>query len=167
MPGRPPRLQGFGEWSDLVRGALMWIGLGDPAATQERLRENDPKLTTLIRIATVWRKAFGSYSTTVAEAVAKAEEKKRVGTWEDNKFEPIDPELLDAFMAVAPPRRGDQPRGAGQLSQLRGRQGRRPGDGRHSPVRKGGKETRSSPLDPRRRSPTAGRKPAGTMFHTD
>ena len=82
----------------------MWLGLGDPAATQERLRENDPKLTTLIRVATVWRKAFGATATTVAEAVAKAEAKRRVGTWEDNKFEPIDPELLDASMAVA--RRG-------------------------------------------------------------
>ena len=104
MPGKPPRLQGFGEWSDLVRGALMWVGLGDPAVTQDKLRENDPKLTALIRVATVWRKAFGAYATTVAEAVAKAEEKKRVGTWEDSKFEPIDPDLLDAFMAVA--RRG-------------------------------------------------------------
>jgi hypothetical protein len=28
-----------------VGGALMWIGLGDPAATQDTLRENDPKLT--------------------------------------------------------------------------------------------------------------------------
>ena len=101
MPGRPPRLQGFAEWSDLVRGALMWVGLGDPAATQDRLRENDPKLTTLIRVATVWRKAFGAYSTTVAEAVAKAEERRRVGTYEDSKFEPVNADLLDAFLAVA------------------------------------------------------------------
>jgi putative DNA primase/helicase len=104
MPGRPPKLQGFAEWSDLVRGALMWIGLGDPAATQDRLRENDPKLVTLIRMATVWRKAFGADRATAADAVAKAEAKRRVGTWEDSKFEPIDPDLFDAFMAVA--RRG-------------------------------------------------------------
>ena len=89
MPDRPPRLQGFGEWSDLVRGALMWIGLGDPAATQERLRENDPKLTRLIRVATVWRKTFGARATTVSEAVAKAEEKKRVEpSWEWSRSTP-------------------------------------------------------------------------------
>jgi putative DNA primase/helicase len=104
MPNRPPRLQGFTEWSDLVRGALMWIGLGDPAATQDRLRENDPKLTRLIRVATVWRKAFGAYATTVAEAVAKAEEKKRVEMSWDFKTEPVHPDLNDAFLAVA--RRG-------------------------------------------------------------
>jgi hypothetical protein len=66
MPGRPPRLQGFGDRSDLIRGALMWLGLGDPAATQDRLRENDPRLTALIRVATVWWKAFGATATTVA-----------------------------------------------------------------------------------------------------
>jgi putative DNA primase/helicase len=104
MPNRPPRLQGFTEWSDLARGALMWIGLGDPAATQDRLRENDPKLTRLIRVATVWRKAFGTYATTVAEAVAKAEEKKRVEMSWDFKTEPVHPDLNDAFLAVA--RRG-------------------------------------------------------------
>jgi hypothetical protein len=103
-PGRPPQLQGFVDWSDLVRGALMWLGLGDPAATQERLRENDPRLTALIRVATVWWKAFGTTATTVSEAVEKAEAERRVGTWEDNKLEPIDPELLDALLAVA--RRG-------------------------------------------------------------
>jgi hypothetical protein len=26
MPGRPPQLQGFEEWSDTARGALMWVG---------------------------------------------------------------------------------------------------------------------------------------------
>jgi hypothetical protein len=60
-PGRPPRLQSFEDWSDTVRGALMWVGLEDPAATQDTLRQNDPKLTILIRVATVWRKAFGAY----------------------------------------------------------------------------------------------------------
>jgi putative DNA primase/helicase len=104
MPGQPAKLQNFEDWSDLVRGALIWIGVGDPAATQERLRENDPKLNKLIRMATVWSKAFGVDRTTVAEAVVKAEAKERVGTYEDSKFELIDPELNDAFMAVG--RRG-------------------------------------------------------------
>jgi hypothetical protein len=103
MP-RPPQLQGFEEWSDTVRGALMWVGLADPAETQDRLRENDPKLTKLIRMATVWRKAFGAYATTVAEAVAKAEERKPDGIWENFKPPLANPELNEAFMAIA--RRG-------------------------------------------------------------
>jgi hypothetical protein len=103
-PGQPARLQNFEDWSDLVRGALVWIGVGDPAGTQERLRENDPKLNKLIRMATVWLKAFGEERTTVAQALARAEAKERVGTYEDSKFELANPDLNDAFMAVA--RRG-------------------------------------------------------------
>jgi hypothetical protein len=87
-----------------VRGALIWVGLEDPAATQDTLRQNDPKLTKLIRMATVWGKAFGAHATTAAEAVAKAEERKKVGTLEDFKTEPVDPDLNEAFMAIA--RRG-------------------------------------------------------------
>ena len=104
MPGPPARLQGFGEWSDLICGALVWVGLKNPAETQETLRENDPKLSKLIRIATVWLKAFGEDRTTVSEAVEKAEEKRRVGTYEDSKFEMNNPDLNDAFMAIG--RRG-------------------------------------------------------------
>ena len=37
-PNRPPRLQSFEIWSDTVRGALMWLGAGDPAGTMDRLR---------------------------------------------------------------------------------------------------------------------------------
>jgi putative DNA primase/helicase len=103
QPERPPQLQGFAEWSDIVRGALIWVGLDDPQATQDRLRENDPQLTKLIRVATVWRKAFDFNPTTTAEAVTKAEEKKKTGIWEDNKS-PANPDLLDALMAVG--RRG-------------------------------------------------------------
>jgi hypothetical protein len=84
-----------------VRGALIWVGLEDPAATQDTLRQNDPKLTKLIRMATVWRKAFGARATTVAEAVAKAEEKKTTGTWDGYKSEPVNPDLNEVFMAIA------------------------------------------------------------------
>jgi putative DNA primase/helicase len=104
MPGSPPRLQGFTEWSDPARGALKWIGLGDPAVAQDKQRENDPKLTTLIRVAMAWGRAFGPDRTAVSEAVEKTEAKRRAGTWEDSRFEPIDPDLLDALMAIA--RRG-------------------------------------------------------------
>ena len=146
-PSRPPRLQGFAEWSDLVRGALMWIGLGDPAATQERLRENDPKLTTLIRVATVWRKAFGSYrddrSRGGGEGGGEEEGRHVVGV----QIGAGQPRPSRRLHGGRPPRRGDQPGGAGQISQLRGRPGRRLGDGRQGPVPKGGNEAGRRPLD--------------------
>ena len=44
LPGRPARLQGFPEWSDLVRGALMWVGLMlIPPPRKKRCGENGPE----------------------------------------------------------------------------------------------------------------------------
>ena len=53
-PSRLPQLQSFAGWSDMVRSAMVWLGVDDPVKTQETLRENDPVLTTLIRVATAW-----------------------------------------------------------------------------------------------------------------
>ena len=64
----------------------MWLGLGDPAATQERLRENDPKLTTLIRVATVWRKAFGSHCDDRSRGGGEGGGEEEDRTWEDKKI---------------------------------------------------------------------------------
>ena len=49
-PNRPPRLQSFEQWSDTVRGALMWLGAGDPAGTMDRLRKADPVLASLTAV---------------------------------------------------------------------------------------------------------------------
>jgi putative DNA primase/helicase len=44
LPGKPKRIgEPFAEWSDLVRGALMWLGRADPVLTQEAAREVDPR----------------------------------------------------------------------------------------------------------------------------
>jgi hypothetical protein len=44
LAGKPtkglPTWGSFEEWSDLVRGAIVWLGLPDPADTRETLREN-------------------------------------------------------------------------------------------------------------------------------
>ena len=49
-PNRPPRLQSFEMWSDTVRGALVWLGAGDPAGTMDRLRKADPVLASLTAV---------------------------------------------------------------------------------------------------------------------
>lgn len=71
-PNRPPRLQGFEQWSDTVRGALMWLGAGDPTATMNRLRKADPVLKSLTAILHAWRNAFGSQPITAREAIKRA-----------------------------------------------------------------------------------------------
>ena len=84
-PKRPPRLQSFAEWSDTVRGALMWLGAGDPVRTMERLRKADPVLGSIKVVMNAWRATFGSRTVTAREAVETA-----------NK----DPALHDALMNV-------------------------------------------------------------------
>ena len=72
-PNRPPRLQSFEMWSDTVRGALMWLGAGDPAGTMDRLRKADPVLASLTAVLLTWRDVFGSEPTTAREAIEATE----------------------------------------------------------------------------------------------
>ena len=41
-PERPAPLASFEEWSDLVRGSLIWLGRTDPVNTMNSLRSTDP-----------------------------------------------------------------------------------------------------------------------------
>jgi hypothetical protein len=74
LPSRPPPLQSFVDWSDTVRGALLWLGQGDPVNTMRRLRATDPTLVNLKAVLTAWRDQFGDEATSSAVVVAKAEE---------------------------------------------------------------------------------------------
>jgi putative DNA primase/helicase len=73
-PGCPSPLQSFTQWSDTVRGALIWLGQGDPVATMGRLRATDPTIGNLRTFLTAWREQFRDQSITSAAVVAKAEE---------------------------------------------------------------------------------------------
>jgi putative DNA primase/helicase len=113
-PGRLPQLQSFAEWSDVVRSAMAWLDLDDPVKTQETLRENDPKLTALIRVATAWRTAFGNETRTVSEAVADAEQRTSVGSYDDQKWVPANPIINEALMSVAGRNRAINPEALGK-----------------------------------------------------
>jgi putative DNA primase/helicase len=73
-PKRPPRLQSFAEWSDTVRGALIWLGTGDPVKTMERLRKSDPVLRSLKIIMHAWKAAFDGRAVPAREAIEAANE---------------------------------------------------------------------------------------------
>jgi putative DNA primase/helicase len=84
QPNRPDPLQNFVQWSDTVRAALIWLGVGDPVWTMDRLRETDPALAELRAVLTVWRDKFGDESITVSAAIAAASERHPVtgdGLW--------------------------------------------------------------------------------------
>jgi putative DNA primase/helicase len=77
LAGRPghgkPKVGTFEEWDDLVRGAVMWLGLNDPVAGRERVREEGDADLDLIRAVYVaWHAAFEDVAKTVAEAIAAA-----------------------------------------------------------------------------------------------
>ena len=72
--GRPnrlrPPLQSFVEWSDTVRSALIWLNQGDPVATMDRLRRNDPALASLTAALSAWNDEFRE-DTVTAKAVTE------------------------------------------------------------------------------------------------
>ena len=73
-PNPPTPLQSFTAWSNTVRGALLWLGQGDPVNTMRRLRSTDPTITNLRAFLTAWREQFRDKATTSAAAIARAEE---------------------------------------------------------------------------------------------
>lgn len=97
--GRPPvdcTASRFTDWSVNVRQPLIWLGLRDPAITQEELRQGDDERTHHASLMTAWREVFGDRSATVAEAIAAANE---VST-------PASLRLLESLRTVADDRDG-------------------------------------------------------------
>jgi hypothetical protein len=73
IAGRPKSkcksLAGFGDWSDLCRQALLWLGLADPAASIFEAIKEDPDRELLGRLLRAWETIFGNIPTMVREAV--------------------------------------------------------------------------------------------------
>lgn len=53
-PGQLPRLASFGEWSDLIRSALVWLGYADPLSSMEKIRNADARLANLKSFVAQW-----------------------------------------------------------------------------------------------------------------
>jgi hypothetical protein len=65
-------LAGFGDWSDLCRQPLLWLGLADPTASVLQAMTEDPDRETLDRMLTAWQAAFGKTGAMVRDAVKRA-----------------------------------------------------------------------------------------------
>ena len=152
LPSRPPPLQSFVDWSDTVRGALLWLGQGDPVNTMRRLRATDPTLVNLKAVLTAWRDQFGDEATSSA-VVAKAEEtisfEKDVGG-NDRIRRHAHPALREALLMVAGKSGRIDIRALPMARQI-GRSGHQPRRGRSERLRRLG----GGNLAPRR-SPVAG-----------
>src|SRR5262249_6453884 len=59
-PGRPSPLASYTEWSDSVRGALVWLDRPDPVDSMLAVRAEDPELQTLSIMLSAWAEAIGT-----------------------------------------------------------------------------------------------------------
>jgi hypothetical protein len=77
LAGRPEdggqTLGRFEDWSRSVCAPIRWLGLPDPTASQERLRQDDPETSKLERLLSAWYAAFGDKPVSVAELVTRSE----------------------------------------------------------------------------------------------
>ena len=76
VAGRPKSgckpLAGYGDWSDLCRQPLLWLGLADPTESVFEAMADDPDRETLARLLEAWQSVFGKTPAMVREAVKQA-----------------------------------------------------------------------------------------------
>lgn len=76
VAGRPKTacksLASYGDWSDLCRQPLLWLGCADPTASVFDAMAEDPDRETLARLLTAWQSAFGKTPAMVRDAVKQA-----------------------------------------------------------------------------------------------
>ena len=76
VAGRPntlcKSLASFGDWSDLCRQPLLWLGCADPTASVFEAMAEDPDRETLARLLTAWHAVFGKTPAMVRDAVRQA-----------------------------------------------------------------------------------------------
>jgi hypothetical protein len=101
MPDAPPQLGSFEEWSDRVRGALMWLGEADPVETMEDIRGDDPELAGMRAVMNAWRETFHGQSVTVSKLIKAATEQRRSDEGYEGRMEFVNEDLREALMTVA------------------------------------------------------------------
>ena len=76
VAGRPKtpasRWRAYGDWSDLCRQPLLWLGLADPTESVFEAMAEDPDRETLDRLLTAWQSVFGKTPAMVRDAVKQA-----------------------------------------------------------------------------------------------
>ena len=74
-PDQLPSLPSFERWSDLVRSALAWLGCGDPCASMDMARAEDPIRAERTAVFTAWEAELGllARGLTVPEMISEAE----------------------------------------------------------------------------------------------
>ena len=73
VAGRPKTdcrsIAGYGDWSDLCRQPILWLGLSDATESVFKAMAEDPDRETLDRLLTAWESAFGRTAAMVRDAI--------------------------------------------------------------------------------------------------
>ena len=85
-------LGSFEAWSDLVRGALIWLGAADPVDLMAALRKKDPEREELRAVTAQWRSVIGEERVTTSDIIGRAIETR------DETL--VYPEFRNALLAV-------------------------------------------------------------------
>ncbi len=76
VAGRPMTpckvLASYGDWSDLCRQPLLWLGCADPTASVFEAMAEDPDRETLARLLDAWFSVFGKTPAMVRDSVNRA-----------------------------------------------------------------------------------------------
>lgn len=76
VAGRPKTdcktLASYGEWSELCRQPLLWLGCADPVASVFETMIEDPDRETLARLLAAWHAVFGNTAAMIREAIKQA-----------------------------------------------------------------------------------------------
>ena len=101
-PDKASKLGSFGEWSDTVRSALIWLGKEDPVKSMDETIAADPIREELVDMLEAWSDVFDTGSDTrrrASDVITKAMSMTR--EHEGAELEPESPELHAAVTAVA------------------------------------------------------------------
>ena len=107
LAGRPRRtgpLGSFEDWSELVRGALVWLGRADPVATMDAGRSSDPRLESLRAVMEEWRGVVGPEPAAASDIAQRASERERTSFFDRDDGSKPDfrhPAFREALLAVA------------------------------------------------------------------
>lgn len=92
----------FEDWSNLVRGALVWLGEPDPCETRRDIEAHDPERELLSSLHRAWKIAIGTERwVTAKELIEAANDDSDFGAKKTAKGEAAE-QLSDALVAITP-----------------------------------------------------------------
>ena len=99
-------LGSFEEWSNLIRGSLIWLGEADPCDTMEKIRKKDPKLGAMTAVVSQWLEVIGHNDRVTAKELINHATEENQDAYDQYRPGPRlrefkNPEFRDALLIVA------------------------------------------------------------------